>query len=108
MVRGRYDAWRFRNMGKPTRRHRVMIGIGAGLVAVGVPTLALAVPMTLSADAPYTRAFALLQLGASLTGAGVGLWTYGSTYGKRTGTARFVLLPQLAPDRVGLSLASRF
>jgi len=108
VVRGRYDAWRFRITGKPRRRHRVIIGIGAGLVAVGLPTVVLGPYLSFGPGVPASRPIALAQTGATLVGAGVGLWTYGATYGKRTGTARFTLLPGLGPDRVGLSLASRF
>jgi hypothetical protein len=109
VVRGRYDAWRYRTTGEPRRRYRLIIGIGAGLVAVGLSTLVFVPYLPFCSGASVVRPIALAQIGASVTGAGVGLWAYGGIYAKhRTRALRLTLLPQLGPDRVGLSVGSRF
>jgi hypothetical protein len=86
----------------------VLIGVGAGLVAAGLGTAIVAPIVGIRRGTDPDHIFGIAILGCSTLGAGVGLWTYGATYGKRTGQARFTLLPQLAPDRVGLTVTSRF
>jgi len=84
--------------------------MGATFVAAGSCTVVLGPIVALLFDADRDDVMATLQLGLSGLGAGLGLLLYGVNYAARTRKTapRATLLPLLAPDRVGLSLGSRF
>lgn len=126
VFRGRYDGVNAAWDGKPMRNTKVLIGVGAGLLGVGVVgriATMVAFLRQFNVDRlfqryPLSAHFVLAQLSAASIAGGAGMLGYGLAYEKQfttedtrrkaAGLANVRIAPQLGWSYSGISVTGRF